>query len=93
MTTPINESEANEMHREWRAEIRADMAELRNGQKQIAETLSKLTTRSELNSVAQRVTALEGDKAKIVGGLVVLQAIGSFFLWFFTRQDSVHQIP
>jgi hypothetical protein len=38
-----------------------------------------------LESLALRVSALERDKAKVVGGLIILNALGGIVLWFVAK--------
>jgi predicted nuclease with TOPRIM domain len=78
---PIDErAELNELQREWRKEVSNDLKELK---RTLAEMREEFARAHEVTSLEVRVSALETERAKLIGGAIVLQLLGGFILWIF----------
>ena len=78
-TDTKDRSEVLELHREWRRDVMETMKEFRNQSinltNLINEARAEFATRSELKVQADRITALEHDKSKLKGAVLVLQVV------------------
>ena len=81
--------ELNELQREWRREVsdslkdhRTRIDQLTTADQVIRETYASGKSLEELD---QRVTTLERDKAKIIGGALILNFVGGIVLWFLSK--------
>lgn len=81
-----DQTEINELNREWRREVSDNLKELRTQCNSITTQISGLKDNyaldKDLNEIQGRVRTLENDKAKLVGAVVVLQVIGGAVMWF-----------
>jgi hypothetical protein len=90
-TTPPNafENEIILMQLEWRREISEQIKDLKvlNGdlKEQIYEMREEFVKNNDLHNVKSRIDSLENDRAKIVGGMFVLQVIGSAVIWLIMK--------
>lgn len=79
------QSEINELNREWRREISDSLKELRTQcyaiTNQISDLKDKFALETDVVDLRERVDTLEKDKAKLVGAVVVLQLLGSVVIW------------
>lgn len=78
-------SELATLQKEWRKSISDTLLELRNQNVAIQATLSGMkedfVRESDFVDLKSKVEALENDKAKIIGGVIVLQAVGTCAIW------------
>jgi hypothetical protein len=78
------------LQREWRLEVTQGIKDLRNQNSAISQQLSELkrdfTHNSTTETLSQRVTGLESDRAKIVGAVTVVQLLGGAILWILNRK-------
>ena len=78
-----------ELEKEWRADVRDALRILQVKQTEMLSSLHDLEEKyakaAELDIIDKRLVRLEQDKSKIIGGVIVLQAIGSFALWIAYR--------
>jgi hypothetical protein len=83
------ESEIILMQLEWRREISEQIKDLKTLNSELREQLYEMredfVKSNELHSVKTRVDSLENDRAKIVGGMFVLQVVGSAILWLIMK--------
>lgn len=81
-----DQTEINELNREWRREVSDNFKELRSQCAIITTQISNLkdnyALETDFNELQIRVRSLENDKAKLVGAVVVLQVIGGAVMWF-----------
>jgi len=81
-----DQTEINELNREWRREVSDNLKELRTQCNSITAQISGLKDNyaldKDFNELQGRVRTLENDKAKLVGAVVVLQVIGGAVMWF-----------
>jgi len=89
-TTPNTfESEIMLMQLEWRREISEQIRDLKvlntELRQQLYEMREDFVKSNELIAVKNRVDSLENDRAKIVGGMFVLQVVGSALLWLIMK--------
>ena len=86
---PEERNELHELQKEWRSEIVSAIREIRQQNQEIAQELHALrqdfATVSAMKDAESRITALETERAKILGGLVALQLIGTVALWIINR--------
>jgi hypothetical protein len=79
------ENEIILMQLEWRREISDQIKDLKllnnEMRQQLYEMREDFVKSNELVIVKNRVDSLENDRAKIVGGMFVLQVVGSAFIW------------
>jgi hypothetical protein len=73
------------LQKEWRKSISDTLGELRlqnNAiQKTLAEMKEEFVREAEFVTLKKQVESLESDKAKIIGGVIVLQAVGTLAIW------------
>ena len=78
-------SELATLQKEWRKSISDTLLELRvqNGaiQSTLAEMKEEFVREAEFAELKDKVQSLENDKAKIIGGVIVLQAVGTAAIW------------
>ena len=83
------ESEIMLMQLEWRREISEQIRDLKVLNTELRQQLSEMredfVKSNELIAVKNRVDALENDRAKIVGGMLVLQIVGGAFIWLIMK--------
>lgn len=83
------ENELMLMQLEWRREISDQIKDLKTLNTELREQLYEMredfVKSNELMAVQARVDSLENDRAKIVGGMFVLQIIGSALLWLIMK--------
>lgn len=89
-TTPnAFESEIMLMQLEWRREISEQIRDLKvlntELRQQLYEMREDFVKSNELIAVKNRVDSLENDRAKIVGGMLVLQIVGGAFIWLIMK--------
>lgn len=97
MSSPNNQSPTpnafeNEiilMQLEWRREISDQIKDLKilnnEMRQQLYEMREDFVKSNELLVVKNRIDSLENDRAKIVGGMFVLQVVGSAFIWLIMK--------
>lgn len=82
-------NEVLELQREWRREITEALKELRAQNNQIAESLREMREQfarhHEVDALQKRVDDVEKDRAKVIGGFFVLQAVLACVVWFVSR--------
>jgi hypothetical protein len=83
------ENEIILMQLEWRREISDQIKDLKvlnnEMRQQLYEMREDFVKSNELVVVKNRVDSLENDRAKIVGGMFVLQVVGSALLWLIMK--------
>jgi hypothetical protein len=83
------ESEIILMQLEWRREISDQIKDLKilnnEMRQQLYEMREDFVKSNELLVVKNRIDSLENDRAKIVGGMFVLQVVGSALLWLIMK--------
>ena len=83
------ENEIILMQLEWRREISDQIKDLKvlnnEMRQQLYEMREDFVKSNELMVVKNRVDSLENDRAKIVGGMFVLQVLGSAFIWLIMK--------
>ena len=83
------ESEIMLMQLEWRREISEQIRDLKvlntELRQQLYEMREDFVKSNELIAVKNRVDSLENDRAKIVGGMLVLQIVGGAFIWLIMK--------
>jgi len=76
-----------ELQKEWRKHVTDTLDKIQKaieGMNSALATQQEVdTVRKESNAIRDRVEELEKDKAKLVGGLVALQAISVVLIWIF----------
>lgn len=81
--------ELQELQREWRREVSDALKENRVQFALIAIELQKIreefAREKEMLELMSRVAALERDKAKIIGGALILNFVGGLLLWFVAK--------
>jgi hypothetical protein len=89
LTPNAFESEIILMQLEWRREISDQIKDLKilnnEMRQQLYEMREDFVKSNELTVVKNRVDSLENDRAKIVGGMFVLQVVGSAFIWLIMK--------
>lgn len=90
LTTPnAFENEIILMQLEWRREISDQIKDLKvlnnEMRQQLYEMREDFVKSNELLVVKNRIDSLENDRAKIVGGMFVLQVVGSAFIWLIMK--------
>ena len=77
------------MQLEWRREISEQIRDLKvlntELRQQLYEMREDFVKSNELIAVKNRVDSLENDRAKIVGGMLVLQIVGGAFIWLIMK--------
>lgn len=77
--------ERAELEKEWRKDVRDALKALGDRQsemiKAIHELDEKFASEEEVREIESRLEKLEQDKAKVIGAVVVLQAIGTAVLF------------
>tara|TARA_R110000868_G_scaffold316828_1_gene577680 strand:+ start:956 stop:1261 length:306 start_codon:yes stop_codon:yes gene_type:complete len=83
------ENEIILMQLEWRREISDQIKDLKvlnnEMRQQLYEMREDFVKSNELLAVKNRIDSLENDRAKIVGGMFVLQVVGSALLWLIMK--------
>jgi len=83
------ENEIILMQLEWRREISDQIKDLKilnnEMRQQLYEMREDFVKSNELVVVKTRIDSLENDRAKIVGGMFVLQVVGSAFIWLIMK--------
>lgn len=83
------ENEIILMQLEWRREISDQIKDLKilnnEMRQQLYEMREDFVKSNELLAVKTRIDSLENDRAKIVGGMFVLQVVGSAFIWLIMK--------
>jgi hypothetical protein len=83
------ENEIILMQLEWRREISDQIKDLKalnnEMRQQLYEMREDFVKSNELLVVKNRIDSLENDRAKIVGGMFVLQVVGSALLWLIMK--------
>lgn len=83
------ENELMLMQLEWRREMNDQIKDLKTLnvelRQQLYEMREDFVKSNELVAVQSRVDSLENDRAKIVGGMFVLQIVGSAFIWLILK--------
>jgi hypothetical protein len=83
------ENELMLMQLEWRREISDQIKDLKTLNSELRQQLYEMredfVKSNELLVVKNRVDSLENDRAKIVGGMFVLQVVGSALLWLIMK--------
>jgi len=83
------ENEIILMQLEWRREISDQIKDLKvlnnEMRQQLYEMREDFVKSNELVAVKTRIDSLENDRAKIVGGMFVLQVVGSAFIWLIMK--------
>jgi hypothetical protein len=78
-------SELAILQKEWRKSISDTLHELRQQNNAIQTTLVEMkeefVREAEFNSLKKKVESLESDKAKVIGAMIVLQALGTAAIW------------
>jgi len=89
LTPNAFENEIILMQLEWRREISDQIKDLKvlnnEMRQQLYEMRQDFVKSNELLIVKDRVDSLENDRAKIVGGMFVLQILGSAFIWLIMK--------
>lgn len=82
-------SELATLQREWRKSISDTLSELRAQNAAIQSTLVEMkeefVREAEFVDLKKKVQSLENDKAKIIGGMIVLQAVGTAAIWLASK--------
>lgn len=82
-------AELQELHREWRKEVSETLKELRSQISAVSKQLTDMRQDSvqhiDFEIVKARLTALEQDRAKLIGAGVLLQLIGGFVVWLISK--------
>jgi hypothetical protein len=77
------------MQMEWRREMSEQIKDLKALNNELRSQLFDMkqlfVKNEELQLVSKRVESLENDRAKIVGGMFVLQICGTALVWFITK--------
>ena len=83
------ENELMLMQLEWRREISDQIKDLKALNTELRlhlyEMREDFVKSNELAAVQMRIDSLENDRAKIVGGMFVLQVVGSAVLWLIMK--------
>jgi hypothetical protein len=83
------ENEIILMQLEWRREISEQIKDLKvlNNElrQQLYEMREDFVKSHEVAALKGRIDSLENDRAKIVGGMFVLQVVGSAFIWLIMK--------
>jgi hypothetical protein len=83
------ENELMLMQLEWRREISDQIKDLKSLNTELRQQLYEMredfVKSNELTVVKDRIDSLENDRAKIVGGMFVLQVVGSALLWLIMK--------
>lgn len=78
-------SELATLQREWRKSISDTLSELRAQNAAIQSTLMEMkeefVREAEFVELKKKVQTLESDKAKVIGAMIVLQAVGTAAIW------------
>lgn len=86
---PDDRYEISELQREWRREVSDTLKELRLTctalNLQLTEIRDQFARERDLELVEKRVLSLETDRAKIIGGMFILQAVGTGVIWFIMK--------
>lgn len=89
LTPNAFENEIILMQLEWRREISDQIKDLKvlnnEMRQQLYEMREDFVKSNELLVVKNRIDSLENDRAKIVGGMFVLQVVGSALLWLIMK--------
>ena len=79
------------LQKEWRDSVSESLRELRE---QGAATISRLeemkkdfAARHHVERLTEHVGQLQADRAKVIGGLVVFQVVGSAVLYLLTKRN------
>lgn len=77
------------MQWEWRREISSQIKEIKELNNEMRQQLFEMSQNfvksNELEIAKQRIDSLENDRAKIIGGMFVLQVVGSALIWFIMK--------
>ena len=81
--------EISELQREWRlgvaASIKSTEAKVDLLLSQMSEMRVEYARSHQLEAVAKRVSSLEGDKQRLIGAAVLLNALGAVVLYLITK--------
>ena len=85
----MSDNELANMQREWREStsdaIRDTAVKVDLVLAQMAEMRRDFATAAQLNALAGRVSGLEGDRQRIIGGAFVLNLIGGLVLYLLVK--------
>jgi hypothetical protein len=83
------DAELSEMQREWRASVASSIRSTEDKVdlllKQMSEMRVEYVRFHHFEAVSKRVAALEGDKQKIIGAAVLLNALGALVLYLISK--------
>lgn len=81
----MSDERIEDLQRELRERLKADLSELKLGQAAISAQLSAMNEKcakvEAMNDIEERVTKLESDRSKIIGAMVIFQFIGGIALF------------
>lgn len=82
-------AELSELQKEWRREVADTLKELRATSaalnSQLAEMREQFARERDLELIEKRVYSLESDRAKFLGGVFIIQAIGATIIWLIVK--------
>ena len=83
-------SELATLQKEWRDQITNSLKELREQNSDISDTLREMresfAKEAEFKELKKKVESLSEERNRVIGGMIVLQLIGTIFLWIFTKK-------
>jgi hypothetical protein len=85
----MSDNELTEMQREWRASVASS---IHSTEAKVDLLLAKMNAmqleyvrHNHFDAIATRVAALEGDRQKVIGAAVLLNALGAIVLYLITK--------
>lgn len=89
MSDNEDNQELRRMQAEWRHQTTRDIDAVKDALSEIIATLSSLrgefAKQSDTDKLRDRISSLEGDRAKMLGGWFVLTAGGGLLLWVLNK--------
>lgn len=84
-----NNAELNQMQKEWRESVAASIHSTENKVDQLLAQMNTMRAEYVKNHhfdiMVNRVSCLEGDKNRIIGAAVLLNALGALVLYLVTK--------
>ena len=81
--------ELSELQKEWRKDVADSLRELRAQNEklllEIRDMREQFAKQRDLDKISERVTVLEGERSRFVGGILVLQVIGGLAVWVVSK--------
>ena len=85
----MSDERVEELQKELRNRLNLDLTELKSGQLAILARLEamneKCAKKEHVDALEARIGQLESDRAKIIGGMVILQIIGGLALFILGK--------